>query len=151
MPTFRLETVIAASVVDCFELSLSVDAHTASMGSSGEQAIAGVTTGALQLHDTVTWRARHFGAEFQLTSAITAYQRPTRFVDEQRHGPFRRWCHEHRFSETGSGSTLMVDVVRFRSPLGPLGTVADAVVLRRYLRQLLTKRNAWLKRTLESR
>ena len=40
MPSFRLETAIAASVVDCFELSLSVDAHTASMGSSSEQAIA---------------------------------------------------------------------------------------------------------------
>jgi ligand-binding SRPBCC domain-containing protein len=151
MPTFRLETVVAAPVVDCFELSLSVDAHTSSMGASGEKVVAGVTSGTMKLHDTVTWRARHFGVTFDMTSAITAYERPTRFVDEQQRGPFRLWHHEHRFSATGSGSTLMVDVVRFRAPLGPLGAVADALLLGRYMPHLLRRRNDWLKRTLESR
>jgi ligand-binding SRPBCC domain-containing protein len=88
---------------------------------------------------------------FDMTSAITAYERPTRFVDEQQRGPFRLWHHEHRFSATGSGSTLMVDVVRFRAPLGPLGAVADALLLGRYMPHLLRRRNDWLKRTLESR
>ena len=47
MPSVRIETVIAAPAADCFGLSLSVDAHTASMGPSGEQAVAGVTSGEL--------------------------------------------------------------------------------------------------------
>jgi ligand-binding SRPBCC domain-containing protein len=72
----------------------------------------------MKLGDTVTWRARHFGITFRMTSALTEYQRPIRFVDEQQRGPFRRWWHEHTFESAAEGKTLMVDVVEFRSPLG---------------------------------
>jgi hypothetical protein len=48
--------------------------------------IGGVTTGVMRLGDSVTWRARHFGVVFRMTSAITEYQPPSRFVDEQRGG-----------------------------------------------------------------
>jgi len=82
----------------CFELSLSVDAHTASMLVSEERAIDGVTSGALSLGDVVTWQARHFGTRFTMTSAITAYAPPSRFVDEQQHGPFTSWWHEHLYA-----------------------------------------------------
>jgi ligand-binding SRPBCC domain-containing protein len=138
----RLETVIEAPPGDCFGLSLSVDAHTASMRASGERAVGGVTSGAMKLGDTVTWRARHFG--------ITAYEYPGRFVDEQQRGPFRKWWHEHTFM-AAAGGTRMTDAVEFQSPLGPAGMLADYLVLDRYLRELLIKRNAWLKATLEAR
>jgi ligand-binding SRPBCC domain-containing protein len=147
----RLETVIAAPAGDCFGLSLSVDAHTASMRGSGERAIGGVTSGIMKLGDTVTWRARHFGVVFRMTSAITGYQYPSRFVDEQLAGPFRRWWHEHTFTPRANGETVMADVVQFQSPLGPLGSLADRLVLDRYLPHLLRQRNAWLKTTLEAR
>lgn len=88
MRPIRLETVISAPPAACFDLSLSVDAHTGSMAASGERAVAGVTSGVMKLGDTVTWRARHFGIAFRMTSAITEYQRPARFVDEQQRGPF---------------------------------------------------------------
>jgi ligand-binding SRPBCC domain-containing protein len=146
----RLETVIAAPAADCFDLSLSVDAHTHSMAGSGERAIAGVTSGAMKLGDTVTWRARHFGTTFRMTSAITEYQRPIRFVDEQRRGPFRRWCHEHTFRPVPDGKTLTVDVVEFRSPLGWLAALVDRLVLARYMNHLVRQRNAWRKEALES-
>jgi len=41
----------------------------------------------MKLGDQVTWRARHFGIVFQMTSAITEYQPPKRFVDEQCYRP----------------------------------------------------------------
>jgi ligand-binding SRPBCC domain-containing protein len=147
----RLETVISAPVGDCFDLSLSVDAHTASMRGSGERAVGGVTSGVMKLGDTVTWRARHFGIVFQMTSAITEYHYPSRFVDEQLHGPFRRWWHEHMFAATENGTTVMIDLVQFQSPPGPLGFLADRLVLTRYMRHLLRQRNAWLKTVLEAR
>ena len=86
-----LTTTIAASSDDCFMLSLSVDAHARSMGSSDERVVAGVRSGAIELGQTVTWQARHFGLPFRMTSKITVYERPSRFVDEQVRGPFVSW------------------------------------------------------------
>jgi len=44
----------------------------------------------------------------------------------------------------------MVDRVEFRSPLGPIGLLADVSVLDRYMMRLLRQRNDWLKSTLEA-
>jgi ligand-binding SRPBCC domain-containing protein len=151
MRSIRLETVIAAPIGECFGLSLSVDAHAASMQASKERAIGGVTSGVMRLGDSVTWRGRHFGVVFQMTSAITEYQPPSRFVDEQQHGPFRRWRHEHTFAPLANGQTRMIDIVQFQSPFGLLGYLADGLVLGHYMPCLLRQRNAWLKTTLEER
>jgi len=142
-----LTTVIPASPGQCFELSLSVDAHTASMADSGERAVAGVVSGVMGLGDTVTWRARHFGIPFVMTSRISEHEAPNRFVDEQESGPFRRWRHEHRYESVPEG-TLMTDTVEFESPAGPLGRAVDRLVLHRYLTRLLEQRNRWLAATL---
>lgn len=149
MRTLRLETPIAAPPRACFDLSLSVDAHTASMSGSGERVVGGVESGVMGPGDSVTWRARHLGVTFRMTSVITAHEPPHRFVDEQRRGPFRSWWHEHTFTATERG-TLMLDVVRFAAPLGPLGLLAEHLVLDRYLTALLQDRNTWLKQSLET-
>jgi ligand-binding SRPBCC domain-containing protein len=151
MPSFRLQTLIAAPISDCFTLSLSVDAHAASMSGAGERAIGGVISGAMRPGDTVTWRARHFGIVFRMTSAITEYEYPRRFVDEQLHGPFRRWRHAHVFTVLPDGAVQMTDVAEFRSLFGLLGAVADRLVLDHYMPYLLRQRNAWLKNALEAR
>jgi ligand-binding SRPBCC domain-containing protein len=150
MRTISIQTRIAAPVTACFDLSLSVDAHANSMAASGERAVAGVMSGAMTLGDSVTWRARHFGIPFRMTSAITEYERPERFVDEQQRGPFQRWWHEHTFTALSPDQTLMIDRVEFRSPLGPIGLLADVSVLDRYMTNLLRQRNDWLKSTLEA-
>ena len=148
MPTIRLETLIAAPPEACFALSLSVDAHTQSMAGSSERAVAGVTSGEMREGETVTWRARHFGVAWRMTSRIAEYEPPDRFVDEQVSGPFARWWHEHRFEPHGAG-TRMIDTVEFGSPLGVFGRVVDRLVLTRYMTRLLDRRNEWLKRRLE--
>lgn len=150
MPRFQVETRVAAAPSACFTLSLSVAAHTASMAVAQETAVHSTARDAMRLGDSVTWRARHFGIWFRMTSAITAYEPPARFVDEQVSGPFARWWHEHRFEPVPNGGTHIIDVVNFRSPAGPIGSLVDRAVLSRYLRQLIQDRNAWLKQTLES-
>jgi len=119
--SIRLGTVIAAPIGDCFDLSLSDGAHAASMRASGGQAIGGVARGVMKPGDTVTWRARHFGIAFRMTSAITEYQYPDRFVDEQQRGPFRQWWHEHTVTTMANGHTQMIDVVQFPGPARPAG------------------------------
>lgn len=127
MPELVLRTFIVAAPDACFGMSLSVDAHAASMSTSSEQAVAGVTSGEMSLGQSVTWRATHFGVPFHMTSTITEHDRPHRFVDEQTRGPFKHWWHEHRFV-AGDGGTHMSDRVRFSSPVGRLGGVVDRLV-----------------------
>lgn len=143
MPRLILTTTIPAPAQDCFVLSLSVDAHSASMRGSGERAVAGVTEGVMTLGDTVTWQARHLGVPVRMTSTISVHEAPHRFVDEQTAGPFRRWWHEHTFEETPVG-TVMTDRVDFAAPLGPLGRLVERVWLTHYMTKLLKRRNAWL-------
>lgn len=149
MPNLVLTTWLPATPAACFDLSLSVDAHTGSMGRHRERAIAGVTSGIMGLGDTVTWRATHFGLPFTMTSQITEHEAPRRFVDEQVSGPFRRWWHEHTFVADGGG-TRMTDTVELLAPLGPLGRIAETVLLTRYMTRLLEQRNAWLRESLDA-
>ena len=96
--TFTLETRSSHAAEQLFDLSLSIDAHLGSMSDSGERAVAGVTSGQIGLGEEVTWRARHFGIWFTMTSRIVELDRPHRFVDEQVKGPFRSFVHEHSFT-----------------------------------------------------
>ena len=104
----------------------------------------------MAVDDEVTWRARHFGHWWQMTSRITVHDRPRRFVDEMVRGPFAQFRHEHLFVDHGS-TTTMRDIVDFRSPWGPLGALVDRVVVVRYLRCLLEERNRHLRRLSEGR
>ena len=62
---------------------------------------------------------------------ITEWEPPYRFVDEQRQGPYALWHHTHTFEPLGDDGTLMRDVVRYRVGFGPLGVLANRVVVRR--------------------
>lgn len=145
---FEVVTTIAASMEAAFDLSLDIDAHLSSMSKSGERAIAGVTSGQIGLAESVTWRARHFGIPFTMTSKVTEWERPRRFVDEQLRGPFRSFRHEHLFDAV-EGSTTMTDQVRFEAPLGPIGRLIERTLLARYLRQLIQERGKYLKLAAE--
>ncbi|WP_040493476.1 SRPBCC family protein [Ilumatobacter nonamiensis] len=126
-----------------FDLSLSIDLHVDSFAGSHEAAIGGTTKGQIELGEFVTWRARHFGRVWTMTSVITEWDRPHRFVDEQHKGPFKKFRHEHEFIPVPNG-TQMIDYVEFTAPFGPLGWVAEHVVLDRYLRHLIGVRNTFL-------
>lgn len=149
MPVIHLETAIQAPMERCFDLSLSVDLHRLSASTAHERPVAGVMTGVMKLGDTVTWEATHFAFRQRLTSRITAYERPYRFTDEMVRGAFRAMKHLHEFVPTADG-TLLLDTFMFRAPLGPLGSLVEALVLTRYMRGLLLTRNRYLKLAAES-
>lgn len=81
--------------------------------------------------------------------AITAYERPTRFVDEQVNGPFGRWRHEHTFTPDGT-DTVMTDRIEFAAPLAPLGRLAERGVLIHYMTRLIRERNDAVRAAAES-
>lgn len=149
MPTIEVLTHINAPQERCFQLALSVDLHTISASQTQEEIIGDIRTGVLQPGDSVTFRARHFGVWQTLASKITEYTSPVYFCDEMQQGAFKRMRHEHHFEAHGSG-TIMRDVFEFVSPLGWLGRVVDALVLKRYLRRFLAERGRVVKHYAET-
>ena len=148
MPTIELFTQINAPIEIVFDLSRSIDLHMESTKQTGERAIAGRTSGLIGLGETVTWRAKHFGIWQNLTSKITEYKYPDYFVDEMASGAFKSFRHEHHFSSADRG-TLMKDVFVFESPFGLLGRFFNWLVLKKYMRDLLTERNRVIKKKAE--
>ena len=103
---FECESRVSAPIETVFDLALSIDAHKGSMDAFDEQAIGGLTSGQIGLGQEVTWRARHFGVHWTMTSRIVELERPARFVDQQVKGPFGSFRHEHRFASFGGVTAL---------------------------------------------
>lgn len=144
MSRIELQTLIAAPIERCYDLSLSVELHLRSTASTGERVVAGVSSGVLRLGDHVTWEARHLGLKHRLSMTISAADPPRMFRDEMVRGPFRRLVHDH-FFEQADGRTLMRDVFEFSTGVRPL----DALVLKPHLRRFLLHRNATIKELAE--
>lgn len=144
MAAITLITDINAPVDVCFNLSRDIDAHLLSMKDSKERAIAGVTTGLIKEGESVTWEAHHFGFRMRMTVMILEMKQPDYFIDVMTKGPFKMLRHEHRFEYNGI-STIMTDVIEFKAPLSVLGTIAEFLFLKRYMRRLLEKRNVAIK------
>jgi ligand-binding SRPBCC domain-containing protein len=144
MTTVVVETRIAAPIELCFDLARDVDAHLKTSSSTGERAVAGKTSGLLELGDVVTFEAVHFGLRQRLTSRIVEFERPHRFVDEMVSGAFASLRHVHDFvvEET---SVLMRDTLTWRSPLGFLGVIADRLLVEQHMRRFMVRKQSELK------
>ncbi|MCD8741222.1 SRPBCC family protein [Mucilaginibacter roseus] len=147
--TIVIQTPISAPVERVFDLARSIDLHIQSTKHTGEQAIAGRTSGLIGMGETVTWRAKHFGIRQTLTSKITAFNRPWHFTDEMVRGAFKSFRHEHWFTQT-NGHTTMKDIFAFEAPLGWIGWLVGKWILKAYLTNLLIKRNEVIKQVAES-
>lgn len=149
MPKIVLRTEIQANKDIVFDLSRSIDLHKISTVQTNETAIAGNTSGLIGLNESVTWKAKHFGIYRKLTSKVTEFDRPNFFVDEMVKGAFKSFTHEHLFEEL-NGKTIMTDVFNYRSPFGLLGRLVDSLFLKKYMTDLLEKRNQIVKEFAES-
>jgi ligand-binding SRPBCC domain-containing protein len=87
------------------------------------------------------YRLRLHGLPLRWLTRIEVWEPPLRFVDVQLRGPYRLWHHTHTFEPDGDG-TLMRDRVRYALPLGPVGELAHAALVRRDLERIFAFRHA---------
>ena len=148
MGILQIETFIQAPIDRCFDLARSTDLHVESARGSGEKIVGGVTTGLLELHDSVTFEGKHFGVRQRMSAKITKFHRPRSFSDSQIKGIFKHFEHDHLFIEKNNG-TLMTDTITFDCPFGLLGLAVDPLV-KLHIIQFMKVRNAEIKRVAES-
>ena len=81
----------------------------------------------------IEYGIRVLGIPVHWKTLITRYDPPRLFEDEQASGPYKFWRHLHTFEE-GPGGTLIADRVEYALPFGPLGGVAQVLMVGRQLR-----------------
>lgn len=149
MPFIHLTTLVHAPVERVFNLARSITLHEKSMAHTNEKAVGGITSGLIQLGETVTWQAKHLLKNRLLTVHITAMKPYSFFTDEMKHGDFASMLHHHYFKPIANG-TIMIDEFTFTSPYGLLGKAVNKVFLTNYMKRLLTQRNNIIKDYAES-
>ena len=58
-------------------------------------------------------------------------------------------CHDHTFESVAANKTVVKDIFQFETPGGMFGSIFNKVVLEKYLRDLLTRRNQIIKQFAE--
>ena len=156
MPTFEFETIIAAPLDEVWayhqdplralpELT-PPDAGAVLEGAEPLPPRVGtrVTVRAnVPFRGEVRWVARY--VDFRAPHAVV-FGREARFVDEAESGPFASWRHEHDFEAIDDRTTRLTDRVTYRVGLGPVGWVADVLLVRRKLSAMFRYRRDVLNR-----
>jgi ligand-binding SRPBCC domain-containing protein len=80
----------------------------------------------------IEYRIKLNGISMKWRTLIETYEPGVMFVDTQERGPYKVWRHTHTFEDV-PGGTRLGDVVEYQLPLGPLGSLAHALFVRRQL------------------
>ena len=92
-----------------------------------------VTTGvAMRKGAEIEYNLRWLGLPLHWKTLISEYEPPHFFADEQAAGPYALWRHHHTFEST-PGGTRVGDHVEYALPLGKLGEIAHAVMVKQQL------------------
>jgi hypothetical protein len=158
-----LRTRFGAPVAAVLRASLDLDVELAAVRRYGVRTRGGAAGsrahGRIGIGETVTWRWGPAGVPLHTSRIVELVEDDgaggARFVDAMERGLFAAFWHEHVLLPVPAGAdpaadagTLLHDLVRWRSPAGGLGRVADALAVRRALRALLLHRNAEIARAV---
>ena len=93
------------------------------------------------------YRLRLFGVPVRWHTEIVDWRPPRSFTDLQLSGPYPLWEHTHRLSPV-PGGTEIYDLVRYRTPGGPLAPLVRRVAVRRWLDEIFAYRAERLRELL---
>ena len=80
-----------------------------------------------------------FGIPVEWLTEITHVEEGRYFVDEQRHGPYRLWHHQHHFAAV-EGGVEMRDILHYELAFGPLGDLADRLLVASRIKEIFVYR-----------
>lgn len=80
-----------------------------------------------------------FNIKMNWLTEITQVKEKLFFVDEQRHGPYKIWHHEHRITAI-EGGVLMTDLITYQPPFGILGNLANTLIIKHKIKEIFKYR-----------
>ena len=83
----------------------------------------------------IRYRLRVHKIPVRWTTQIVEWDPPRRFVDVQLKGPYKLWRHQHTFTADRGGTTIS-DHVDYLLPMGPLGQIVHALLVRKDVQQI---------------
>jgi hypothetical protein len=139
---------VQAPIERCFQLATHLELVADVLGMKTLKQGGTRFEGLVEGGDHVVWYGWKFGLPHMHESVISRYESPTFFQDTMKRGRFKRFQHDHQFSEV-DGHTLMVDYVRFSMPLGFAGRMVGRQIVVPHVAKLLRTRLQLLKRIAE--
>ncbi len=98
--------------------------------------------GELRQGALIEYRLRLHRVPIRWLTQIEEWAPGERFVDVQLRGPYALWHHTHEFEPAGDGHTRMRDTIRYALPLGPLGSLAHKLFVKRDLERIFMFRSS---------
>lgn len=143
---------IAAPVEDVFAFHLDTR-NAVLISPTGTRILAVEGTFPVVSGSLVTMRMRQRPSPLAMTwrVRIEAVEPPSRIVDVAERSPFAEWRHEHLFAALDGDRTRMTDRVAYRLPGGPLGRLADRLIVARQLARAFEERHRRTRDLLEAR
>lgn len=150
MSVVREEIWVRAPIEYCFDAArdIGLHPHTVWPRTKERTLTGGRRDGLMEKGETVVFEAVHFGVRQRLESVAEQMERPDFFVDRMRRGAFKKMMHRHEFERSEDG-TIVRDILEFSAPLGPIGRLFDALVLKRYMTAFIRYRQHALKQKVE--
>ena len=139
---------VNAPIERCFQLATHLTLVADVLGMKPVEGRGTRSEGMVARGDRVVWYGWKFGLPHMHESVISRYEAPAFFQDTMERGRFKRFQHDHQFSEV-DGHTLMVDYVRFSLPLGVAGRMVGRQVVMPHVVKLLRTRLRLLKSLAE--
>lgn len=149
MPRIHLTTFIAAPVERVFDLSRNLTLYKLLFQSRRESFSSGAASNLLAKGETVSVMSKLAGKSRMLMIKVMDMQRPLLFTEEQVKGDLKNYRHEHHFKPIQNG-TILIDLLDFDSAKDMIGRMFGKLYLRKYLEELLRKRNEMIRNYAET-
>ena len=141
---------IAAPVEDVYAFHL--DTRNAALISPRSMRVLGVEgTFPVVAGARVVMRLRPAGSPVAMSWRVLIAEvvPPALIVDVAERSPFAAWRHEHLFRPLGADRCEMTDRLEYRLPAGPLGRLADRLIVRRQIEGAFAERHRLTRELLE--
>ncbi len=140
-PRLVVSSLIPTTIAECFAFHLDTR-NAALISPAGTRVVRIVGSFPITQGDHIELHVRQRPIPFRQRwrMEIEVVLAPTLIVDRMLSGPFRSWCHEHRFREVGDVVEL-TDIVHYALPFGSLGRIVDRLVVRRLLLAAFAERH----------